>query len=338
MTTAALARRMAMAALAAVLALGAAAMTARADTLLVADKSGFDVLLINPATGKEVAKLPTQHGPHEIAVSPDGRTAYVSNFGRWGVGAKQHDEPGNTITVLDLAHRRVKATWTLGDNHKPHGMVVSRDGKTVWLALEQPASVIALNAATGKIEHQWKTGQVRSHMVASKDDQKLYISNIVSGTESVLDLASGKMKIIPTGKGSEGNAISPDGSEVWVAVREENKIAVISTATDTVTAKFDSGAQGPVRLAFAPDGKQAWVSNMADSHVTAFDARSRKLLGSVKVSPVCQGLVFSPDGRHLYVADSESNQVTEIDTATRKVEKVLPGGDEPDGIAWAHGR
>jgi len=332
-------KRLYQSALVALIAIGSAAMAARADTLLVADKSGFDVLLIDPATNKTVATLPTQHGPHEIAVSPDGRTAYVSNFGRWGVGEKAHNEPGNTITVIDVANRKVKATWNLGDNRLPHGMAVSRNGKYVWLALEQPASVIELDAATGKILHQWKTNQTRSHMVvASKDQKKLYVSNIVSGTESVLDLATGKMKTIPTGAGSEGNAISPDGREVWVAVREENNVAVISTATDKIVTKFPSGAKGPVRLAFTPDGSQVWVSNMTDSHVTVFDAHSRKLLGSVEVSPVCQGLVFSPDGRRAYVADSSSNQVTVIDVATRKVAEVLPGGDEPDGIAWAHSR
>ena len=321
------------------IAIGSAALAARADTLLVADKSGFDVMLINPSTNKAIATLPTQHGPHEIAVSPDGRTAYVSNFGRWGVGKSAHNEPGNTITVIDIPARKVKATWDLGSNRSPHGLAVSRDGKYVWLALEDPASLIELDAATGKILRQWKTGQTRTHLVvASKNQKKLYISNIVSGTESVLDLATGEMKALPTGPGSEGNAISPDGREVWVAVREENSVAVISTADDKIVAKFPSGAKGPVRLAFTPDGSQVWISNMADSDVTVFDARSRKLIGSVEVSPVCQGLVFSPDGRRLYVADSSSNQVTVIDVATRKILTTLPGGDEPDGIAWARGR
>ena len=45
------------------------------DTLAVACKSDFNLTLLDPATEKVLAELPTGRGPHEVAVSPDGRTA-----------------------------------------------------------------------------------------------------------------------------------------------------------------------------------------------------------------------------------------------------------------------
>src|SRR5215469_1561479 len=112
-----------------------------ADTVLVVCKSDFQLVLVDPATDKVLAKLPTERGPHEVAVSLDGSTAYVSNFGRYSVypaGDTLHDQAGNTITVIDVASRRVKSTFDLGTHTGPHGMVVSHDGKLLWSTSETP--------------------------------------------------------------------------------------------------------------------------------------------------------------------------------------------------------
>src|ERR1700684_1874481 len=88
-----------------------------ADTVVVACKSEFQLALVDPATEKVLMKLPTGLGPHEVTVSPDGRTAYVSNFGRYSVypaGDTLHDKAGNTITVVGLVDRKVKSTFDLG--------------------------------------------------------------------------------------------------------------------------------------------------------------------------------------------------------------------------------
>jgi sugar lactone lactonase YvrE len=102
-----------------------------ADTVVVACKSEFQLALVDPATENVLVRLPTGRGPHEVAVSPDGRTAYVSNFGRYSVypaGDTEHDKAGNTITVIDLGERKVKNTFDLGTHTGPHGMTVSIDG------------------------------------------------------------------------------------------------------------------------------------------------------------------------------------------------------------------
>ena len=75
------------------------------------------------------AKLPTGRGPHEVAVSPDGALAYVSNYGVFGVfrDGEQRSEPGHSLTVLDLGTRAVRDTFDLGEYSRPHGILVSGD-------------------------------------------------------------------------------------------------------------------------------------------------------------------------------------------------------------------
>ena len=82
------------------LALYALTLPASAATLVVLNKSEHTASLIDPDSGKTLAKLPVGRGPHEVIVSPDGRTAYVSNFGPYGIcptGDTMCKTPGNTI-------------------------------------------------------------------------------------------------------------------------------------------------------------------------------------------------------------------------------------------------
>jgi YVTN family beta-propeller protein len=325
--------------LVAALALCACAPRAWAETVVVVCKSEFQLALVDPATEKVLTKLPTGKGPHEVAVSPDGRTAYVSNFGRYSVyppGDTEHDKAGDTITAVDLVARRVKATFDLGTHTGPHGMVVSHDGKILWVTSETPQAVLELDAATGKILHAWNTNQVRSHMiVATPDEKKFYVTNTVSGSVSVIDRGTGEVKILATGPGTEGIAISPDGKEVWAASRADAKIEIISTAADTIEATFPSGGKGPKRMAFTPDGTQVWVTNDSSNQATVFDARSHELLANLTLSKAPSGVFISKDGSRVYITNANANELTFIEAASRKILGVIPIGTDPDGVAWS---
>lgn len=310
-----------------------------ADTVLVVCKSDFQVALVDPITEKIVIKLPTGRGPHEVAVSPDGHTAYVSNFGRYSIypaGDTAHDQAGNTVTVVDVESRKVRTTFDLGTHMGPHGMVVSHDGKYLWMTSETPQAVLELDSATGRILHVWKTDQQRSHMiVVTPKETKFYVTNTVSGTVSVIDKLTDAVKVIATGPGTEGIAISPGGGEVWAASRLDGTVSVISTDSDTILTTFPSGGKEPKRLAFTPDGTQVWITNYRSNEVTVFDARSRERLGSLTLPAAPSGVDISSDGRRAYVTSANANKLTVIDVASRTIVDTLPIGTDPDGVAWA---
>jgi YVTN family beta-propeller protein len=310
-----------------------------ADTVVVVCKSDFQLALVDPATEKVLVKLPTGLGPHEVAVSPDGRTAYVSNFGRYSVypaGDTEHDKAGHTITVIDLVDRKVKATFDLGTHNGPHGMIVSHNGKLVWVTTETPQAVLEIDSGTGKILHVWNTNQERSHMiVATPNETKFYVTNTVSGSVSVVDRSTGEVKVVATGPGTEGIAISPDGKEVWAASRLDDKISIISTVMDKIVAAFPSGGKGPKRMDFTPDGTQVWVTNPSSNQTTVFDARARELIATLPLSKSPSGVYISSDGRHAYITNANANELTFIDVASRKILSTMPIGTDPDGVAWS---
>ena len=295
--------------------------------LIVLNKSEAEAALVDPATYEVIDRLPTGDGPHEVAISPDGRFAYVADYGQ--------DAPGNTITVLDLVDREVETTWDLLDYTRPHGIVTSADGGVVWVTVEGARAVLEIDAATGEIREVWRTDQDVSHMVASTpDESKLYVANIGSGSVSVIDRAVGSVTTIPTGEGAEGIGITPDGREAWVSNRGEGSISVIEVETDEVVATFPSGGEVPIRIEITPDGSEAWVSNAGTDAVTVFDVEDRTLQATLEVGAVPVGILISPDGTRAFVANTRADRVTVFDVASREKVGTFTTGIEPDGMAW----
>src|SRR5438309_2333837 len=77
------------------------AVTVAADTpkplLAVLAKAEDKLCFVDPDAMKIVATVPTGHGPHEVTISADGKTAFVSNYG--------DQTPGDSISVIDVASR-----------------------------------------------------------------------------------------------------------------------------------------------------------------------------------------------------------------------------------------
>lgn len=313
----------------------------RPDRLIVLAKSDNQAVLVDPVTLVVQARLATGQAPHEVAVSPDGKLAYVSNYGLSAVfreDGQRRNRPGHTITVIDLERGAVRDSFDLGTDTQPHGIAVSRDGARVWVTCEGVASVLEVNAETGKIEQAWKTGQETSHMlVVTPDERKLYVANIGSGSVTVIERASGAVRSIVCGAGTEGLALAPDGREVWAGNRSDNTLAVIDVASDSVVARFPSDGQMPIRLEFTPDGRRVLVSNAGGHSVSVFDAAGRARVKKIGVGAVPVGIQITPDGARAFVACTNDDTVKVIDTKTWRVVQTLKPGKEPDGMAWAPG-
>ncbi|MGD2070291.1 MAG: hypothetical protein PVI57_16565, partial [Gemmatimonadota bacterium] len=80
-------------------------------TVVVVNKQGNDASFIDLATGTVVATAPTGEGPHELVVSPDGRTAVATDY-----------DGGNSLTVFDVAGGRRLRTIDLAAFPRPHGI------------------------------------------------------------------------------------------------------------------------------------------------------------------------------------------------------------------------
>ena len=295
----------------------------QAGLLLVTNKSGNTVSLIDTETGRELKRLPTGPGPHEVALTPDGRLAFVADYG------------SNSLTVIDVGELRVDGSVDLGEHRNPHGIVVSKDGTSVWVTTEGSQELVEVDVASRKVKRAITTGQQVTHMVSLVEGrEKAYTANIGSGNVTAIDTKSGAViRQIPTGAGAEGIATTPDETYVLVTNREAGTLTVIDPATDEIVHSMDLGGF-PIRVEVTPDGKRALVSQARAETVTEILLDGWKVGRVLSIGRFPVGIEIRPDGEVAYVANTRDDMLTVIDLDTFEVTSTMQAGEEPDGMAW----
>jgi YVTN family beta-propeller protein len=320
---------------AALLAGSFAVHAANPGTLLVLNKSDNTVSLLDLSTKKSVATIRTGAGPHEVAVSPDGRTAVVCNYG-------SQLAPGNTLTVIDVAGRKSLRTIDLQQYRRPHGIAWLRDNE-VAVTTEGSKHLLIVDVQAGKVTAAIDTDQDGSHMVAlAPKHNRAFVANLGSGSVSVIDLKEKRrLANVPSGEGTEGIAVSPDQREVWATNRGANTVSIIDVAAAKIVATVDSKSF-PIRAKFTEDGKHVLVSNARSGDVAVFDAATRREVRRITMQskqssqgPVPVGILVVPALSQAFVANTNADTVTVIDLKTWQIVDRLTAGKEPDGLGYS---
>ena len=319
---------------------------AAAATLLVANKSEASVSLFDLPSAQLRATLPTGVGPHEVAVSPDGRRALVTDYGT-------REEPGNTITVIDVPGARVTGTVTLAEGARPHGVEWLDDGRAVVTA-EGITSLLVVDVNALAVLQTIAIDQPVGHMLAvSAKLGRAFVANIGSGTVSVVDLAGGqKVKDLVAGEGSEGIALAGNGRQVWVTNRaagtvsvfdggELEKLADIPLPGFPIRAEADE-RRGRVYVSLPEADALAVLDIHTRQEQTRLqfdippDRSRRTLFGDMLPdSSIPIGVLLAGDGDELFVAHSNAHVVTVYDAQSLERRTAIATGLEPDGMGWS---
>ena len=319
----------------------APSLAALIDTLIVLKTEAGSAWLIDPASGKARAKLEVGRGPHEAAVSPDGKTAVVCNYGAGGAG-------GRTLSVIDVRGAKVLKTIDLSPHRRPHGIQYLTDGRHVLVTSESSAKLLKVDLAAG----------------TAVNGRSAYATAISEGVLSVVDLTGrgAKTGTVNTGSGSEALAIRPGTREVWVGNNNDHTVKIVDTRTMKVTGHVDCGLQ-PIRLAFTKDGKYLLASCLLSGDMAVIDPAKKKVVRRLPLSEVYLkesdwvgksdqevrpaalrvmregarpiGLLVGPDGKLAYVANRGLAQIAVVDLSSWKIVRTIPAGQGPDGMAWS---
>ena len=305
-----------------------AANAAASDRLLVLNKADHTLSVIDPVAMKPVGTVAVGRGPHEVVVSPDGRTAYVANYG--------DQVPNNSISIVDIAGLKESKRVDLGGLLRPHGMV--EFGGKIYFTSEASRTVARYDPVADKVDWIAGTGQSATHMlVLSPDGKKIYTANIASDTVTVITVGPptpAAIVQVAVGKQPEAIDISPDGREVWVGQNGDGRISVIDTESNFVKDSFRVG-ELPIRLKFTPDGKRVVVTDPKGGHVVIVDSATRSEVKRITMSGVPLGIQMAPDGKRAYIARAEAGTVEALDLGTLSIVASVPTGKGPDGLAYA---
>jgi YVTN family beta-propeller protein len=173
------------------------------------------LLLIDLASRKVLRKYDVKGAdPHMVLLSPDGKTAYVSNTA------------SNALAAVNLDSGDVKL---IPSGTRPQGAAWSRDGKSIYLTNSDSNSISIIDPAAAR-----QTGTISTcngpGRIAVIPDGKTLVYNCQPGQAvGFADLATRKQTtVIPLGGNPLSLTMSNDARLAYAGIQDQDKVIVIS--------------------------------------------------------------------------------------------------------------
>ncbi len=304
--------------------------------LIVVNKADHTIGMVDPASAQQIAVIPANGDkPHEAAVSPDGRMAYVPIYGNSGVGKPGTN--GRNMAVIDLGSRKIVGNVDFGHEVRPHCAVFDAGHNRLYVTTELDHTVTIIDPRTLKILGSVPTGQAESHMFAiSSDGLRGYTANVGPGTVSVLDLVKRKViTIIPVSAETQRISVSPDNSLVFTSDQRKPQLAVIDAAADKIKSWVPLPAVG-YGTASTHDGRWLLVAMPDANQVAIIDLHSLKVARTIPVCGSPQEILVPPgSSTTAYVSCESTHNVGVLNLSSWSMQTTIDVGKGPDGLAWA---
>ncbi len=241
--------------------------------------------------------------PSGLALSPDGKTLYVTLFNNGTLAAVD-------LTSYNPDSGEAKFVETpVGSS--PERVIVSASGDKVYVANRG-----------GKSPEAGDTMDTDDPVVVDPETYKVATGtlSVISAAQLNSDPTHAVSKTISVGLQPADLTLSPDGKRLFAANANSDTVTVIDTETDTVVETIPTspapgqlGAASPNGLAVSKDGATLYVTLGGDNavEVVTLDqkaggaASDTKIAGLIPTAWFPLGVTLSADGASLYVANSK---------------------------------
>jgi YVTN family beta-propeller protein len=303
-----------------------------------ANPSEIHVLdIINDVYLKPIILRPAAYYmPTGIDITPDGKTLFIVSEG----GAENQRSTTRLLVVDTETH-----TFLSLSDFQPRGVKVSKDGTKVYifcpqlfLALDrtslQVIKSIDLTAIFPDFDPNAYFDQSEFTIALDGKEETAYLFGR-SNEIIVVDLAKDAVveKIPFAEKPLEiehGLALTPDGSLLFVSDYHSQTVAVIDTASRTVTTRLPLEAR-PTAIRISQDGKRVYVvEGSSVTMMTVFDTATYAVLKKYMLSVSApRGFTLSADERFAFITDFDPNILIVYDLQEERVLKVVETGLDP---------
>lgn len=302
----------------------AASPDAVSRMLLYVDNSlGDDITVIDLATFKVTNTIKVGEHPHALCAPTDGRRLFTT------IESEKNFKTVDTITGKILDVLAVAGT--------PNECAATPDGHFVGVPLRDRDSVDVIDTTLKKVA---KTLPVKTphNCFNSGNNNDLYVSSMGSNEIDVIDLKKMEYSArIPTGGIPRPYTVSNDEKMLYTALTNLHGFVIADIPARIVIDRVELPPAPPLDcplevntpthgLALTPDGRQLWVTSLADGGVYVYDLATKKTSPLIHVGKCPNWIAISPDGKYGAVSNSDTNDCSIIDAHTqREVARVKVG-------------
>jgi YVTN family beta-propeller protein len=300
---------------------------------------------IDTATNTVITKIPVSLNAIDVAITPDGKTAYVA--------LNSLNRPGSRGSVIPVS----TSTYHVGkpvktDDILPNTMLITPDGKTLYAGDWDSGTVTPIHTATNTAGRPIKTGAnpFAIAMAVTPNGKTVYVVNEEPhGTVTPIDTATNTAgKNIKVGVTPFAIVITPNGKTAYVlnlaqGAPGKGTLTPITTATNTagkpIPIKHAAFPLASNLMVITPNGKTIYATS--NTTLTPIDTATNTPLPAIRVAPrhgLDTGAVITPDGRTIYVAGefsgpSANGFIVPVNTTTGTAGKAIIVRGQPSAMA-----
>jgi YVTN family beta-propeller protein len=304
-----------------------------------ADQISNTVSVIDPSSGTLVGTIPLgqprpngsgalyreQLGVHGLGVSPDGSLLAVVSV------------TSNALTLIETTTNRIRGTTYVG--RAPHEPAFSPDGREIWVAVRGENYVSVIDPTTLRETRRIVTSDGAAMIAFRPDGRYAFVNSSRQPELDVVDARTYEVvkRVTLPSKFSPNLAVTPDGREVWLTLKDVGRTIVVDAERFEVTATLETGAitnhvNFVDRLAYVTIGGE----NVVKVYRRETGAPPR-LVATVPVGDTPHGVWPSSDNSRVYIGEENADSVAVIDVATQRVIGRVAVGQSPQALVFAGG-
>lgn len=261
---------------------------------------------------------------HGMGFSPDHRTLAVVSIG------------SNSVTFVDIATNAIKHVAYVG--RSPHEAFFTPDGKEVWITVRGENYVAVLDGDTFKEKNRITVPNGPGMTIFSPDGQYGYVCSSFSPETVVIATADHEVvgHVKQESPFCPDIAATPDGSQVWLTLKDIGKTMVFNARPPFEVAKvIDTGPiTNHVNFARNARGQFAYVTVGGLDVVKVFKTDTFEQVAMIPTGALPHGIWPSGDGARMYVGLENADAVAAIDTIGNKLIATIAIGQAPQGVAY----
>jgi YVTN family beta-propeller protein len=234
----------------------------------------------------------------------------------------------DTVAVIDTAQNKV--TGTIAVPKGPHGLVITPDGRKVYVSSDGASTVSVIDTATDRVIATVEVGANPHGLALSGDGQRVLVMGWGTNRVLVIDTAIDRViSEVPVGQPHNGT-LSRDGSIAWVGSQQEGATALVrldlKAGKETARVALDKTPRG---LELTPDGKRVFFTLAGVDSFQVLDTTSNQIVAQIPVGASPHYAPFIPGGRWALAVVQGPGELAILDTATNTVAAAVPVGKAP---------
>jgi DNA-binding beta-propeller fold protein YncE len=313
----------------------AAEANAQVYHVVVVEQGAGRVTVLDGKTGAVRGSVKVGEAPHEVELSGDRRTAYVSNYGL-SDKSRAIGKPGDSISVVDLTTFKELRRLNTEPYKAPHGVKLRpgapKGKEELYVNVEQSDEILVYSAATGKLIRQFAVPIETHNFVFSSDGKQLILMAATSGVVKV-DPGTGEILAQYKTEGSVRGLSWIEGEKKLLA-SEKNGLAILDAGSLSVVRRIgDLGVGQVLYSAMTPDGSYILAPCPLDQKLLVIDTASGKVERALTTGKDPIVVQIAPDGRRAFVSNGADDHLATVDLETFEV-RGFGKADKPNGMSF----